>query len=364
MTCGSRRPTAGRGAFELEGVALARVRVVLLAAAFAACARHESKEPTTKLAPAPTTIVAAGSGTAGTSAAMSSPAQPPVDEATRAAVRRMHEMIAEADREKVQGEASDQSFEAEQRKAWQEEQRRVAGEAATSRTLLGAFTREDIIRAAGTGKDGSLMWLASEWRPRKDTIAALSFRPTQRGYPVQKLEPRLVLLQNNAGKLARVTDKKLDLSRVICSNEGGEAPGGWEEAPKLALDLAAYDIAPGQTALGIRLTCMYTVPAGDGVDTQLLLLELKDGHLRQILETSVGRNNFDRPSENRSTTTGVLVVQREQHAGYYDLQLREKIQIESEADPAIAKNAHSLSERSETKRFIWNGDHYVQAPTP
>jgi hypothetical protein len=362
MTRGWQRRIYDLAALPRPGVGAFAWALLVLFGFIAACARHESKELATSLAPPPVTPTAAGSSAGGNSGVVPVPAQAPVDDATRAAVGRKHEMIAEADREKARGEPSEQALGAEQRKAWEEEQRRVAAGAwttAASTWLSGAFTREAVIRAAGVGSDPASIWLISEWHAQPATLVALSFHPVEFGYPLDKLDPSLVLLQASSGNLALLAKQKLDLRKANCSNESGQPPGGWDEAPKFALDLAAYAIAPGQTAIGVRLTCMYTFPAGQGIDTWLFLLEPKAGKLRQIFEASIAHENFDRPSANETKATGVLLVQPTQHAGYFDLQLRTKLRIQGGDPEAFPNTAREPSERIETERFVWKGDHYV-----
>jgi hypothetical protein len=104
---------------------------------------------------------------------------------------------------------------------------------------------------------------------------------------------------------------------------------------------------------------MYTFPAGQGIDTRLFLLELKDGKLRQIFEGSVANEDFQRPGATWARTKGVLAVQRTQHAGYFDLQLKSKIRLEGDT-----REAREPTERTETERFIWSGEQYTPARAP
>ena len=258
------------------------------------------------------------------------------------------------DRENALNEARAKNAETEQRKAWEGEQRRAAG--TTSEPLLGKFTQDDVIRAAGAIEDNSSMWLASAWDARKDAIVALAFHPTEFGYEVKQLDPRLFVLQETSGKLAPVAQTKLDLSHANCSNDSGEPAGGWSDAPKFALDLGACEVTPGQTAVGVRLTCMYTFPAGQGIETRLYLAELKDGTLRQIFEAMMAREDFQRPAATWGTTHGVLAVQPTQHAGYFDLELRSEFNLRYE-NPEAGKP----SQRTRTERFVWIDNHYSPA---
>jgi hypothetical protein len=321
----------------------------VLAGAIAACARQESAEVATARDNAAASAPSAG----GIGGALHPSAAPPSVEPARSPFWREEEIVARMARETAQEKVRQEEWANERKSAWEEEQRRSAG--ATPATLLGTFTQDDVIRAASVNADSSLLWVTAEWHARKGTIAALSFRPTEFGYPVEKLEPRLVLLQERAGKLESLAERKLDLSRANCSNDSGEPAGGWDQAPKFALDLAAYSIAPGQTALGVRLTCMYTFPAGQGIDSQLFLVELRNGALRQVFEGSMETEDFQRPGATWARTKSVLVVQRTQHGGYFDLQLNSKVRIEGDTP-----EAREPTERTQTERFIWSGDHYVR----
>jgi len=69
--------------------------------------------------------------------------------------------------------------------------------------------------AGASGADG-LMWLTSEWHARTGAIVALSFHPTEFGYPVKDLEPRLVLLQELSAELEPVARGLVDLSGANC----------------------------------------------------------------------------------------------------------------------------------------------------
>jgi hypothetical protein len=234
-----------------------------------------------------------------------------------------------------------------------------AGATPAPTRLLGTFTQEDVVRAAGTGLDPSSIWRSAEWHAQKDTIVALSFRPAEFGARTQALEPRVAVLQNRMGKLVLVAQKPLDLTRAECRNDSGEPAGGEDRAPELTLDLAAYRIAPAQTAIGVRFSCANTFPAGEGTETRLLLLELHDGALRQVFDEAIANTNFDRPTGNESTTAGVLSVQREQHAGYFDLQLRTKTKVKGSDPVAFPNTVRQASERTETTRFVWQDDRYA-----
>jgi len=237
----------------------------------------------------------------------------------------------------------------------------AAGSSPPPTRLLGAFTEEDVARAAAGGADPSLRWRAAEWHVQKDSIVALAFRPAELGARPESLEPRLVVLRGRASKLELVAEQKLDLSHAECPNESGEAPGGEDRAPQLALDLPAYTTAPGQTAIGVRFTCARTYPAAEGVETRLLLLELEDGKLRQVFDEKIASMDFDRVRGDTTTTSGVVSVQRQQHAGHFDLQLRLKTTTEGSDAETFPNTTRQPLERTQIRHFVWNGEHYQLA---
>jgi hypothetical protein len=227
--------------------------------------------------------------------------------------------------------------------------------------LLGSFSQEDVARAAGAGLDPALHWRAADWHGRKDTIVALAFRPVEFGARAEALEPRLVVLQGHAGKLRLVAEKKVELSHVECPNESGEPSGGDDRAPEISLDLGAYTITPGQTAIGVRFTCAKTFPAAEGIETRLLLLELHGGALRQVFDEKISSINHDRPTGDTTTITGLLSVQGQQHAGYFDLALRLKTKTEGSDPETLPKTTRQPTASTEMTRFVWTGERYAVA---
>jgi hypothetical protein len=233
-----------------------------------------------------------------------------------------------------------------------------AGSTPPPAPLLGSFTLQDVARAASAGADPSLRWRAEEWHPKKDTIVALAFRPVEFGARPEALDPRLVVLQNRGGKLSLIAEKKFDLSHADCPNESGEPAGGDDRAPDLALDLGAYAIAPAQMAIGVRFMCAKTFPATEGVETRLSLFALQDGTLRQVFDEKIASTNYYRPAGNTITTSGAVSVQREQHAGHFDLELRLKTKTQGSDPNAFPNTTRQPIESIETRRFVWNGRRY------
>jgi hypothetical protein len=231
--------------------------------------------------------------------------------------------------------------------------------AAASARFWGNFTRADVIRAAGSDLDQPLTWRIAEWRPRKGAVVALSFHAAEFGGEPDALEPRLYMLQNRAGKLALVVSQKLDLSQAECRNESGEPATGGERAPEFAFDLGPYTIAPDSLAVGVRFTCFNSFPAGDGSETRLLLLELRDGALHQVFDETIAQTSFDRPTGNQTNSDGVMSVRREKQDGHFDLSVRTTTKTVGSDPESFPKTLRHPIDRTETVRFQWNGTRYV-----
>jgi hypothetical protein len=232
-------------------------------------------------------------------------------------------------------------------------------EGAASVRFWGSFTRADVIRATGADLDPSLSWRIAEWRVRKGAIVALTFRRAEFGGQPDALEPRLFLLQNRGGRLAVAVAQKLDLSQAECRNESGEPAAGDDRAPEFALDLGPYTLAPDSPAIGVRFTCFNAFPAGDGSETRLLLLELRDGALHQVFDEAVAQTNFDRPTGNQTSSDGVVSVRREKQDGHFDLSVRTTTKTVGSDPESYPKTLRHPIDRTETVRFVWNGTRYV-----
>jgi hypothetical protein len=92
-----------------------------------------------------------------------------------------------------------------------------------------------------------------------------------------------------------------------------------------------------------------------------LLLDLQDGTLRQVFDEKIASTNYDRPTADTTTTTGLVSVQRQQHAGHFDLQLRLRTKTEGSDPQTFPNTARQLIESTETTSFIWNGERYEAA---
>jgi hypothetical protein len=218
-----------------------------------------------------------------------------------------------------------------------------------------ALARPDL----GDSTRNSLDWEIAEWSSMPETLVALSARPVQPAEPVTRLEPHIALLSVSGGTLRRLAAGIAVLDKTNCDNTSGGPPD--EARPKIALDLARYDLAPGQAALGLRLRCHNAFPAGEGSETRLILFVIEGADLRQVFSETIDWNDVQRGPDEATESHGVLVIDARQHRGHYDLLLKSKIERSSlglrEPQPPPRRSAI-------TKRFVWNGSRYraIEAP--
>ena len=219
---------------------------------------------------------------------------------------------------------------------------------------LGTFNSESVraaAQAAAGTKDQARAWRMAEWKSRPNTVVALSFQSVPFGAKVATMEPRLSVLEAQNGKLTEIARGRPAFTETHCEN-AGNAPATDDEAPTLALDLAPYAIAKGKTALGVRLQCHNSFPAGDGVETRLALFEIAENSiLRKIFEASVDWDNHDRVGGD-SNTEGIVIVQKTAHAGYFDLLLQ----------TTVTRDSDPPEKRTEKRLYVWSGDRYAEKP--
>jgi hypothetical protein len=132
------------------------------------------------------------------------------------------------------------------------------------------------------------------------------------------------------------------------------------------LCLAPYVVAQGNTAIGVRFSCLNSFPAGDGSDTHLVLLEVRGPNLRTILDERIASSNHDRVDALDTTDKGVVLMQPTLHGGYFDLSIRTTTTSTKFSDddddgttPVTSKSKEKP--RLETKRFVWSGEGYQGA---
>jgi len=232
-------------------------------------------------------------------------------------------------------------------------------------TYLGSFTAA-AVRAAVRDRlgptDVATRWHIAEWKARPGSIVALSFQAVPFGANVDELRPAVVVLENRSGKLVPIADGKLALGQVHCENGSGESVSD-EAAPVFELDLAPYVIAPGATAIGVRFVCYNTFPAGEGSLTQLSLLELHAGTLREVLREPVSFSNHDRPSGTEIDTRGTVSLDTTLHDGHFDLVIQTTRRIADDGS-GIRLPADRASPKVETRRYVWSSDRYIPLQRP
>jgi hypothetical protein len=235
--------------------------------------------------------------------------------------------------------------------------------AARQQQYLGSFTETQVrLAAAGAESTGepaaALQWRIADWAARPRSIAALSFRAAGTGGDPRSMRAHLVLLEDRAGALASVAEGRPALTKINCDSAAGDGALANESPPTFDLDLAHYLVAPGNAALGVRLTCHNSFPAGEGSETRLILFELRGHELREIFDQPIAWTNEDRAGGEATTARGVLVARGTKHGGHFDLALRMTIaRGPLGGDQALAPKKKSAT-NVDTKRFTWTGQAY------
>jgi hypothetical protein len=228
--------------------------------------------------------------------------------------------------------------------------------------LLHRFTMDDVKRALASARGsmtGPTNWRVAEWNARRASVVALSYRPVTFGAPIASMNPHLAVLDERDGKLVSVVESKIAFTDTNCANDGGEPvnddPGSEddESAPALSLDLAPYKMTPSSTALGVRLHCRYTFPAGEGDNTYLALFEVAPGTLRLVFETPIETHDHQRVNpDDDFETKGVVIVQKTAQKGHFDWLLQ----------TTQTGGAAGSSKRIEKTVFVWNDERYTKKP--
>jgi hypothetical protein len=188
------------------------------------------------------------------------------------------------------------------------------------------------------------------------TIVGLCTPPAAKD--AKLIGPHLILVEMKQGKPEAVASAQLVLGETNCETMSGE-PLSPDEAPTFDLDLAAYTLAPGNDAIGVRLSCHNEFPSGEGTETRLYLFERQGEKLRQIFDQRIAWTNEDRVAGSETSGRSVVIIQKEAHDGRADLVLRTTT---SEGDlgsePTLPKNQ---APRAKSQRFAFSGEHYTPA---
>jgi hypothetical protein len=216
---------------------------------------------------------------------------------------------------------------------------------------LGHFTEAEVRAAAGESGADKREWRIAEWRRRPGSIVALSFRAKGGGAAGKDGDPQVAILHPEGGRLVRSATGSIVVGDNGCPH-GGELDRGADRGPEADLDLGGYRLSGQDFAVGVRLTCHTTFPAGELTEARLYLLEQQGSTMRQIFEAPIAWTNHDRVAGQDSIAHGTVEIQPPSHGGHPDLLLRTNIRTEP-------FDGGSAKKRVELKRFLWDGTRYV-----
>jgi hypothetical protein len=212
-----------------------------------------------------------------------------------------------------------------------------------------ALESDGSVRAVcAPGADSQRIWHVSAWHAGSPKIVALSFSPVSPTDDPKLAKPELCVLERQAEKLTKLAGGSVRVGETECSN----MPPAPSDAPSFELDLAPYVLAPGNTALGVRLICQNSFPAGEGGQSRLYLFEQQGARLAQVLDEEIAWSNHDRVGRRDTDAKGVLVIQKSEHGGHFDL----SITMSELTEPFEG----APSKKTETRKLVWKTDRYVR----
>lgn len=162
---------------------------------------------------------------------------------------------------------------------------------------------------------------------------------------------RVVALARAGGALRASHSATFTVDRPDCVEGNGPA-----DAPTALLDLAPYRLDSETMAVGVRVTCGRSFPAGEGSRTTLHLLRPNGAALERVLDVTVEDHDHQRgPGDFRKATAVVIL---EPKAGRpADLVVRHTIETGRLDEPEKPKRA------TKVERFKWDGARYrAQVP--
>jgi hypothetical protein len=216
---------------------------------------------------------------------------------------------------------------------------------AVGKELEAALHRAPGVSAGATCK-------AKEWHPLG--FVGLCAPPAAKN--AKLIGPHVILLGTKSDKLEPVASAQLVLGETNCETMSGE-PLSADEAPAFELDLAAYTLAPGSDAIGVRLSCHNEFPSGEGSETRLYLFERRGDKLEQIFDQRIAWTNEDRVAGSETSGRSVVIVQKEAHDGRADLVLRTTTsENDLGSEPTLPKDKPP---RAKSQRFAFDGQRYT-----
>lgn len=103
-----------------------------------------------------------------------------------------------------------------------------------------------------------------------------------------------------------------------------------------------FSIAEGETVVGVRLSCEFSFPAGEGSETRLYLLRIVDGSLVRLFGAQMAFNDYQRGPNDETHGSAVLVVNRARQEDFADLTLKETVL----SSPLIADHKRTTKKTS------------------
>jgi hypothetical protein len=221
-----------------------------------------------------------------------------------------------------------------------------AGSADANEDDRSIFSEAEVRAALGKVDEGSHVILA-DWRARPCSAVALTFRAVSPKSAPAELSAHLFLVEKARGKSTLVATSPINLDDASCMRDPGWEP---EHPPSFKLDLADYRITAGETAIGTRFTCDFQAPGAEGTVTRLYLFRQEAGTLSKILAENVELSQYDRVANEYVDSHGILIMQRTQTSGVFDILLRMTDVFRSESGKTRKKTRE--------QRYQWKGSQY------
>lgn len=217
---------------------------------------------------------------------------------------------------------------------------------------FGQDVQEALHRAPGVARAASCK--VKPWHA-PDTLVGLCSAPAAND--AKLIGPHVVLIELKP-KPTPVASAQLVLGETNCETLSGK-PLSADESPAFELDLAAYTLAPGNDAIGVRFSCHNEFPSGEGSETRLYLFERQGDKLRQIFDQRIAWTNEDRVAGSETSGRSVVIMQKETHDGRADLVLRTTTSEDDlGSEPRLPKDK---APHAKSQRFAFGADRYRPA---
>ncbi|MEO7114215.1 MAG: hypothetical protein ABI183_27485 [Polyangiaceae bacterium] len=209
----------------------------------------------------------------------------------------------------------------------------------------------DVARPGGAA---SLRWQTLPLPDASLQVAAISYDRAAR--TVAELNAELALVDVANAQAPTL----LGTAKIAVDPDACDAPtGNDDDAPELALDLAPYRITDQERAIGVRVTCHQTFPAGEASRSELVLFARSaasaKASLEDVFRISVADHEEQRGPGDAIDELATVSVLPRKTAGHFDLSVRRTTTIAS-LDATAGRPAKT---RVATMRFVWNGSRYV-----